>query len=160
ASRCRGVRPEWVSHPLRASAVRASDRTAQGDRVAPLHDLVRRQARSSGPAEAVRVARDARSRTVRVLVTGATGFTGGHLARALVAAGHEVSALIRDRAGEPAVELARAGITPVSGDLRDPSSLTAATTGVQVVYHVAAIYRQAGVPADTYRAVNALGSQL
>jgi dihydroflavonol-4-reductase len=97
---------------------------------------------------------------VRVLVTGATGFTGGHLARALVAAGHDVSALVRDRAGEPAVELARAGITPVSGDLRDPSSLAAAATGVEVVYHVAAIYRQAGVPADTYRAVNAVGSQL
>jgi len=97
---------------------------------------------------------------VRVLVTGATGFTGGHLARALAAAGHDVSALVRDRAGEPAADLARAGITPVSGDLRDPSALTAATAGVEVVYHLAAIYRQAGVPADTYRAVNAVGSQL
>jgi nucleoside-diphosphate-sugar epimerase len=97
---------------------------------------------------------------VRVLVTGATGFTGGHLARALAAAGHDVSALVRDRAGEPAADLARGGITPVSGDLRDPSTLTAATAGVEVVYHLAAIYRQAGVPADTYRAVNAVGSQL
>jgi dihydroflavonol-4-reductase len=97
---------------------------------------------------------------VRVLVTGATGFTGGHLARALAAAGHDVSALVRDRAGEPAADLVRAGITTVSGDLRDPSTLTAATAGVEVVYHLAAIYRQAGVPADTYRAVNAVGSQL
>jgi nucleoside-diphosphate-sugar epimerase len=97
---------------------------------------------------------------VRVLVTGATGFTGGHLARALAAAGHDVSALVRDRAGEPAADLARAGITPVSGDLREASTLTAATAGVEVVYHLAAIYRQAGVSADTYRAVNALGPQL
>jgi dihydroflavonol-4-reductase len=96
---------------------------------------------------------------VRVLVTGATGFTGGHLARALAAAGHDVSALVRNRAGQPAADLARAGITPVAGDLRDPSTLTAAT-GVEVVYHMAAIYRQVGVPADTYRAVNAVGSQL
>ena len=97
---------------------------------------------------------------MRVLVTGATGFTGGHLARALVAAGHDVSALVRDRAGEPAAELARAGITPVLGDLRDAGALTAAAAGVEVVYHLAAIYRQAGVPADTYRAVNAVGAQL
>jgi nucleoside-diphosphate-sugar epimerase len=97
---------------------------------------------------------------VRVLVTGATGFTGGHLARALAAAGHDVSALVRDRAGEPAADLARAGITPVSGDLRDPSTLAAATAGAEVVYHLAAIYRQAGVPADTYRVVNAVGAQL
>jgi nucleoside-diphosphate-sugar epimerase len=97
---------------------------------------------------------------VRVLVTGATGFTGGHLARALAAAGHDVSALVRDRAAEPTAALARAGITPISGDLRDPGTLTAATAGVEVVYHLAAIYRQAGVPADTYRAVNAVGSQL
>jgi len=97
---------------------------------------------------------------VRVLVTGATGFTGGHLARALAAAGHDVSALVRDRTSEPAADLARAGITPVSGDLRDASTLTAATAGVEVVYHLAAIYRQAGVSADTYRAVNAVGSQL
>jgi nucleoside-diphosphate-sugar epimerase len=96
---------------------------------------------------------------VRVLVTGATGFTGGHLARALVAAGHDVSALVRDRESEPAANLARAGITLVPGDLRDTRALTAATAGVEVVYHLAAIYRQAGVPAETYRAVNAVGSR-
>jgi len=96
---------------------------------------------------------------VRVLVTGATGFTGGHLARALVAAGHDVSALVRERESEPAATLARAGITLVPGDLRDTNALTAATAGVEVVYHLAAIYRQAGVPAETYRSVNAVGSQ-
>ena len=96
---------------------------------------------------------------MRVLVTGATGFTGGHLARALVAAGHDVSALVRERESEPAATLARAGITLVPGDLRDTNALTAATAGVEVVYHLAAIYRQAGVPAETYRSVNAVGSQ-
>ena len=96
---------------------------------------------------------------MRVLVTGATGFTGGHLARALGAAGHDVSALVRDRAGEGATNLARAGITLVSGDVRDVKALTAATAGIEVVYHLAAIYRQAGVSPDDYRAVNALGAQ-
>jgi nucleoside-diphosphate-sugar epimerase len=77
-----------------------------------------------------------------------------------VAAGHDVSALVRDRASEPAANLARAGITLVSGDLRDANALTAATAGVEVVYNLAAIYRQAGVSADTYRAVNAVGPGL
>jgi len=96
---------------------------------------------------------------VRVLVTGTTGFTGGHLARALVAHGHEVAALVRDRASEPAADLGQAGVTLVAGDLRDATTLTAATAGVEVVYHLAAIYRQAGVSGDTYRAVNAEGAR-
>jgi nucleoside-diphosphate-sugar epimerase len=95
---------------------------------------------------------------VRVLVTGATGFTGGHLARALSAAGHEVSALVRDRTRPGAVDLEHAGIALAVGDLRDDAALTAAMSGVDVVYHLAAIYRQVGVSADTYRAVNAEGA--
>jgi dihydroflavonol-4-reductase len=96
---------------------------------------------------------------VRVLVTGATGFTGGHLARALAAAGHDVSALVRDRAGRGATDLAQAGITPVSGDVRDPKALSVATAGVDVVYNLAAIYRQAALSPDDYHAVNAVGAQ-
>jgi nucleoside-diphosphate-sugar epimerase len=90
---------------------------------------------------------------VRALVTGATGFTGGHLARALAGRGDTVTALVRsDRAAEP---LAAAGVTLVSGDLRDAAAIDRATRGVDVVYHIAALYRQAGLPSDTYRAVNA-----
>ena len=91
---------------------------------------------------------------MRSLVTGATGFTGGHLARALLARGDTVSALVRVN-GAAAAALSQAGATLVVGDLRDPAALAAATAGVEVVYHVAAIYRQAGLPDDTYRAVNA-----
>ena len=96
---------------------------------------------------------------MRALVTGATGFTGGHLARALAAAGHGVSALVRDRASAPAADLAKAGIALVHGDLLDSASLVAAASGVDVIYHLAAVYRQAGLPADTYRAVNAEGTR-
>jgi dihydroflavonol-4-reductase len=91
---------------------------------------------------------------VRVLVTGATGFTGGHLARALAAGGHSVRALVRDRSR--ARDLSAAGIELVDGDLRDPAALAKASSGIDVVYHVAAVYRQAGVSPDTYRAVNAI----
>jgi dihydroflavonol-4-reductase len=95
---------------------------------------------------------------VRVLVTGATGFTGGHLARGLAARGYQVSALVR-QAGPAAADLAKAGVALVVGDIRDPVALAGATAGVEVVYHIAAIYRQAGLPNETYRAVNATAVQ-
>jgi nucleoside-diphosphate-sugar epimerase len=88
---------------------------------------------------------------LRVLVTGATGFTGGHLARALAKRGYQVRALVRSAA--PA--LRDAGVETLTGDLRDPASLARAADGVAVVYHVAAIYRQAGLRDAEYRAVNA-----
>jgi len=91
---------------------------------------------------------------VRVLVTGATGFTGGHLARALAGRGYDVGALVRDVAR--AQDLASSGVRLEQGDLRDRASLTRATANVDVVYHVAAIYRQAGLPRDAYHAVNAV----
>ena len=88
------------------------------------------------------------------LVTGATGFTGGHLARMLVARGHRVRALVRDR--RRAADRDALGIELVEGDLRDRAALDRAVAGMERVYHIAAMYRQAGLPADTYRAVNAL----
>jgi len=65
-----------------------------------------------------------------------------------------VSALVRDE-GPAAAALAQAGVALVRGDVRDPAALAAATADVDVVYHVAAMYRQAGLPDETYRAVNA-----
>jgi nucleoside-diphosphate-sugar epimerase len=90
------------------------------------------------------------------LVTGATGFTGGHLALRLARSGRAVRALVRDpgRAGE----LSAAGIELLVGDIRDRDALRRATTGIDVVYNIAALYRQAGLPKETYRQVNAVAA--
>lgn len=90
---------------------------------------------------------------MRVLVTGATGFTGGHLARSLAARGQQVRALVRDESR--AADLRAAGVDLVAGDLRRPESLAEATTGADIVYHVAAMYREAGLRDEVYRDVNA-----
>ena len=92
---------------------------------------------------------------MKVLVTGATGFTGGHLARRLKARGHSVTAMVRDVAR--ASDLQRDGIALVQGDLASPSSLPAAVAGgFDVIYNIAALYRQAGLPESIYHQVNAV----
>jgi dihydroflavonol-4-reductase len=88
----------------------------------------------------------------RVLVTGATGFTGGHLARRLAADGVAVRALVRSpHLAAPLLP----GIELAAGDLTDAGSLARAVAGVDVVYNVAALYRAAGLDDNLYRAVNA-----
>ena len=63
-------------------------------------------------------------------------------------------ALIRNPAR--ARDLDAGGIELVMGDLRDPASLAAAVSGVEIVYHIAAIYRSARLSTDAYRSVNAI----
>ncbi len=71
-----------------------------------------------------------------VLVTGASGFVGWHVARRLIERGHRVRALVRNGSRIPELD-----VEPVTGDLRDASSLDRAVAGCSVVYHVAADYR-------------------
>lgn len=71
------------------------------------------------------------------LVTGATGFVGWHVARALLGRGDSVRALARD----PGKLRELPGIQGVQGDLRDPASLERAVEGCGAVFHVAADYR-------------------
>ncbi len=92
---------------------------------------------------------------MKVLVTGATGFTGGHLAKRLAAAGDDVRVIVRTPAA--AASLQQSGIEVVAGDLTNRESLDRACQGVEVVYNIGALYRTAGLPDAAYRAVNAQG---
>ncbi len=74
---------------------------------------------------------------MKTLVTGATGFVGGHLVDRLLAAGDQVTALVRTPA--KAAELERRGVRLISGDLANRAALNEAADGVDVVYHVAAL---------------------
>ena len=89
---------------------------------------------------------------MRVLVTGATGFTGGHLARSFARRGYQVRGLART--APQAAELSAAGVEPVLGVLEDRDAVKSAVKNIDVVYHIAAIYRRAGIPEAKYRAVN------
>jgi nucleoside-diphosphate-sugar epimerase len=91
-----------------------------------------------------------------VLVTGASGTIGRRLVPALVAAGHQVRAMIRSDAA--AQTAAAAGAEPVHGDVTDPASLSAAVRGCEVVIHAAG--RMGGSSAvEPFLPVNVTGTR-
>jgi nucleoside-diphosphate-sugar epimerase len=75
----------------------------------------------------------------RYFVTGATGFIGGRIARMLVEAGHQVTALVRTPA--KAGELEKLGVEMVPGDITDKESMREGMRGADGVFHVAAWYK-------------------
>ncbi len=93
----------------------------------------------------------------RAFVTGATGFVGAAVARALVASGWQLRALAR--AGSDRRNLSGMPLEVVTGDLRDPASYAPALEGCQALFHVAADYRLwAPNPEDLY-AINVEGTR-
>ena len=75
---------------------------------------------------------------MKVLVTGATGFIGGNLARELWRRGDDVRALVRPGSNRLTIE--NTGIAPIEGDILDRSSVDRAVEGCEAVFHVAAAY--------------------
>src|SRR5208283_2183873 len=91
---------------------------------------------------------------MRYLITGATGFLGGHVAEACVGRGHAASALAR--AGSDTTSLERWGVTIHRSDLQDVDALRRAVAGAEVIVHCAAKVGDWG-PVEEYRAVNVAG---
>lgn len=93
-----------------------------------------------------------------ILVTGATGFTGGHLAERLLRDGHRVRVLVRDAVR--ARRLESLGAELAVGDFRDAEAVGRAMNGVELVYHIGALFRQENVSSREMHAVNAEGTRI
>lgn len=88
----------------------------------------------------------------RVFLTGATGFIGQHVFRALRDAGYEVRALVRD----PAARIENA--ETIVGDLRDPGALVPSLRACRYLVHCAALYSFSPRDRPSLRPVNVAGT--
>ena len=98
-----------------------------------------------------------RMKMKKVLVTGATGFTGGHLCRRLIQRGHRVVGLVLP--DMDIKDLKSAGVYTVIADLREKDTLVQAVQEVDTVYHIAAVYREQNIPRQLFWDVNVKGTK-
>lgn len=94
---------------------------------------------------------------MKIAVLGATGFVGSHVVRALVRAGHEVSAVVRPTSQRAL--LADLPLRFVEADLGDPASLRQAFAGQEAVVHAAGLLSLWKKAADQLYRVNVLGTR-
>lgn len=94
---------------------------------------------------------------MRALVTGATGKVGNAVARALVARGDEVRALVRDPAR--AASALPEGVEPVRGDVTFPDSVVTAAEGCELVFNAMGLPEQWLADPGEFERVNAIGSE-
>ncbi len=90
-------------------------------------------------------------------VTGASGFVGSAVARALIRSGYAVRALVRR--SSPRVNLEGVDLEIIEGDIRDASAVAAAVQGARYVFHVAADYRLWAPHPDELMRTNLGGTQ-
>lgn len=90
---------------------------------------------------------------MKILVTGGTGFIGGHLTSALTKNGHQVKVIARSL--ERTKSLGKIGARVVIGELGDKEFLKKELAGIEAVCHLAAIPGQIwGIPWEDYKKVN------
>lgn len=93
----------------------------------------------------------------KVLVTGANGFTGSHLCKNLVRCGDHVRALVRRNSN---LELLKGvDVEYCYADLGNGEPLDAVMKDIQVVFHIAAVFRTEGVPKRVFYEVNVGGTE-
>jgi len=94
---------------------------------------------------------------MRALVTGASGFTGGYLVKNLLEHGYEVRALVRPTSKID--QLKKCAVEFVFGDIQSKDEMMSATQDIDIVFHIAALYRSANVPDADYWGVNVIGTE-
>src|ERR1700754_1266319 len=87
---------------------------------------------------------------MKIFLTGATGFIGGHVARQLRVRGDDVVALVRSP--EKAETLRELGCELVEGDLSDADAIARGVEGAEAVIHAGAVYK-VGIPKSEYPAM-------
>ncbi len=92
----------------------------------------------------------------RVLLTGATGFVGSHVARALLARGDEVRVTVRPSSPEKALD--GLDVERVQADILDRQAMRRAARGIERVFHVAGSVNLR-LPAEQLLRVNAEGTR-
>ncbi|MCU0378167.1 MAG: SDR family NAD(P)-dependent oxidoreductase [Bacteroidales bacterium] len=95
---------------------------------------------------------------MRFFITGATGFIGRELVKALIKKDLEVNLLVRS--AEKIKSLASPKLNIVSGDITDASSVEKAMTGCTHVFHLAAYAKPSAVDPGIFRAVNVEGTRI
>ncbi len=95
---------------------------------------------------------------MKVALTGASGYTGGHVLKHLLARGDSVKALVRKGSITPS--LSASGAELVEGVLGNAEDAGRLVQGCEAVMHIAAVYRTAGHPDSYYREVNVQGTRL
>jgi len=96
---------------------------------------------------------------MRILVTGGTGFTGAALVHRLVRLGHDVVSLDYQE-GRREDELRTMGAEMVRGSITDAEVVDRCMSGVEVVHHVAAAFRELDVSQKHYDDVNVGGARV
>jgi len=91
----------------------------------------------------------------RVLLTGATGFIGTHVARALLSRDYEIRALVRDPEGLAA---GLDSISTVVGDVRNSACVDAAVADCDAIIHTAAVYSFSSRRAEEIFSTNVVGT--
>ncbi|MGH7899653.1 MAG: NAD-dependent epimerase/dehydratase family protein, partial [Candidatus Binatia bacterium] len=94
-----------------------------------------------------------------VLVTGGTGFTGSHVVRRCLERGHSVRVLDNQK-GIFFDELSKAGADIQLGSVSDREAVRRAVEGRELVFHVAAAFRDVTAAGSIYRAVNVEGTRI